>query len=181
MFLRYFQRGEPITSDKLNAIVDAVRANEVTPGNGYFVNKTPAGTSLSISPGTASGGTTQKSVCPFEVTDASIGTMLKVEVTQGLVAGRWPDGMSLGGPPYILEISQSCYIYCKLQYVPNDVILDSNSDAITFLQSNDLQENTVDEEYVLVATIVVTGTKITNITNVCAQIIPNPCNLKWGA
>jgi len=118
--------------------------------------------------------------CSFRVTDASVETALKVQVAQGLIAGRWPNGMGLGYPPYILEISESCYIYCKLQYVPNDVILDSNNDAITFLQSNDLQENTVNEEYVLVATIVVTDTKITNITNVCAQIIPNPCNLKWG-
>lgn len=118
--------------------------------------------------------------CPFEVTKASVGSSLRVKVKQGLIAGRWPDGMGLGYPDYILEISESCYIYCKMVFVQNDVVLRSEQSAISFLQSSNIQESTIDDLYVLVAVVLVVSGYIKTIQNTCRVITPSACDLKWS-
>lgn len=120
--------------------------------------------------------------CFFQCTDASIGTDLKVKVTQDQIAGRYPDGMGAGYPDYILEISQSCYIYAKVLFNTVTLEIASDSDAITVLQSNDLQANTTSEQYILLASVSV-GTnpvRIVEINSVCERPIPNPCALAWS-
>jgi hypothetical protein len=188
-----FQRGVPISADQLNMLIEEVRSNSIKDGTGYTVTKTPYGTSLRINQGiaTGGGGNAEFATCPFKVTDASTSTggvpALKVSVQNTPVQTpsgiRWPDGMGLGGPPFILEIAKTSYIYCKMQYVANDVVLDTNTDAITVLQSEDILPNEINAEYVLLATVEVSGTgndqKILQITNVCAAVSPNPCNLAW--
>jgi hypothetical protein len=122
--------------------------------------------------------------CWFQCSDASEGTRLMVKVAQDQIAGRWPDGMGLGFPDFILrDISQSCYIYAKILFNTTTLEIETGSDSITILQSNDLQQNTASEQYILLATII-TGTapvRITEINNVCAQPIPNPCTLAWSS
>lgn len=130
-------------------------------------------------PFVAGGGTTK---CWFQCTDASIGTDLKVKVAQDQIAGRYPDGMGAGFPDFILEISQSCYIYAKVLFNTTTLEIATGSTAITVLQSNDLQENTASEQYILLAAIA-TGTdpvRITQINNVCERPVPNPCALAWS-
>jgi hypothetical protein len=121
--------------------------------------------------------------CWFQCSNASVGTDLKVKVAQDQIAGRWPDGMGLGFPDFILEISQSCYIYAKILFNTTTLEIETGSDSITILQSNDLQQNTASEQYILLATII-TGTapvRITEINNICSQPVPNPCTLAWSS
>jgi hypothetical protein len=91
--------------------------------------------------------------------------------------------MGLGFPDFILEISQSCYIYAKILFNTTTLEIETGSDSITILQSNDLQQNTASEQYILLATII-TGTapvRITEINNICSQPVPNPCTLAWSS
>lgn len=118
----------------------------------------------------------------FAVTDVSEGETLKVQVAQNMIAGRWPDGMGIGFPAFILEISQSCYIYAAIYWDITSLTIGPDSDAITILQSNNVLENTSEMEYILLATVSTTTSpaRITGILNVCAQPIPNPCSLDWS-
>lgn len=127
----------------------------------------------------AGGGSTK---CWFQCVDASVGTDLKVKVAQDQIAGRYPDGMGLNFPDYILEISQSCYIYAKILFNTTTLEIESGSTSITLLQSSTLQENTASEQYILISAISVGGdpNAITQINNVCERPIPNPCSLAWS-
>jgi hypothetical protein len=121
--------------------------------------------------------------CWFQCTDASEGTALKVKVAQDQIAGRYPKDMGLGFSDFILEISQSCYIYAKILFNTTTLEIDPSDTAITVLQSNELQANTASEQYILLATVI-TGTgpvRITEINNICSQPIPNPCALAWSS
>jgi hypothetical protein len=119
----------------------------------------------------------------FAVTNATEGTDLKVQVAQNLIAGRYPDGMGNGFPPFILQVSQSCYIYAAIYWDIATLTIGSDSTAITILQSNDLLPNTATMQYILVATVTVGGSPeaITSIVNVCSQPQPNPCLLDWSS
>lgn len=119
----------------------------------------------------------------FKVTDASQDTVLKVKVAQNLIAGRWPQGMGIGFPDFILEISGSSYIYAGISWDIENLTIAPEPEAITILQSNELMENTSTMEYILLSTILTGGSPlaITHIANVCAQPIPNPCSLNWTA
>ena len=128
----------------------------------------------------AGGGATP---CPyFKVTDATEGTVLKVEVAQNQIAGRWPNGMGLGFPAYKLDIGGNSYIYAKIVYNTTTLVIDSDDTAITVLQSDVLLPNTDSEVYILLATVLTTGDPpvISQINNVCTQPVPNPCTLAWS-
>jgi hypothetical protein len=89
--------------------------------------------------------------------------------------------MGLGFPAYKLDISASCYIYCKVTYDTTTLQISTVEDAITILQSGSILENGTDFVYILLA-LVVTGTNpvgIIRIDNVCREPIPTPCNLAW--
>jgi hypothetical protein len=218
MFLRYFQRGEPISADKLNDIVNAVRANEVTPGDGYTVVKTPAGTSLNITSGSGGGGggggnatSIQGRIvlnipplpnmtlvwnkaqdawvpgyaadCAFRVTDASIIGTSQVQVEHHTVntpSARWPVGMGPGQGPFYIPITENVYIYVRIVFVANDVIVSDAEDAVTVISRTALTPNTVNEEYILLAVVTYLDGVITAITNNCASATANPCNLRWS-
>lgn len=177
------QRGMAILAEHIQRINAAIKQIRLRPGVGYMVKESSGGTSLLIDRGTVGGGGGMATPCPyFEVTDASEGTALKVEVAQNQIAGRWPDGMGLGFPAFILEISQSSYIYAKVVFDATTLQIKTESNAITILQASDIQENTTTDVYILLATVVVSGTPnaITQITNVCTQPVPNPCLLAWS-
>ena len=127
----------------------------------------------------ASGGTAK---CWFQCVDVSVDSALKVKVAQDQISGRYPEGMGLNFPDYILEISQSCYIYAKILFNTTTLEIESGSTSITLLQSSTLQENTASEQYILIATVVTGGDPIaiTQINNVCDRPIANPCSLAWS-
>lgn len=132
-------------------------------------------------PFVASGGGTV--VCPyFRVTDATETEILRVEVAQNQIAGRWPDGMGLGFPPFYLELAGNSYIYAAIYWDVTTLTIGPDPDAITILQSDEILINTDTMQYILLATVVTGGDPIaiTQITNVCAQPMPNPCLLDWS-
>jgi hypothetical protein len=180
----YQQRGQPISPSAFNALVDLVRSYQITGITGGTFNRTSNGTTLNIFPrGGTSGWQIQSPDCQyFEATNASDETGLKVQVAQNQIAGRWPDGMGIGNPPFILEISGSSYIYAAIYWDTVNLVIGPDADAITILQSNDLLANTSTMQYILLATVTVSGSPaaITQIDNVCTQPVPNPCLLDWS-
>ena len=178
----YQQRGTPVSPSAFNQLIDAVKSALLTSVTGGTFVRTAGGTTINISqvPG-GSGGTTGPVCQYFEVTDASEGAALKVKVAQNQIANRWPDGMGLDFPPFKLDISGSSYIYAKITYDTTTLTILPDSDAITVLQSTEIQTNTTEDVYILLATVIVDGSPaaITQITNVCSQPVPNPCNLAW--
>jgi hypothetical protein len=140
-------------------LVPSVRG-AINPSNGFVI---PRGTSQA---------------CPALVSDVSDNQGPQISIATFLVQNRYPQGMSISGT-YKLRLDETSYIYCKLQYVPNDVILLQTTEGITIYNSTDLLENTTDIEYVLLATVTITDDKISKIENVCQSVYPNPCNLKW--
>lgn len=175
-----FRRGLELTSRELNRLGTAVRSAAITSVIGGTFSRTPGGTALVIDQQVRGGGA--GTTCAyFAVTDASLNGSLKVEVAQNLIAGRWPDGMGLGYPPFVLDISGNSYIYAKVKYNTTTLQILEDSNAITILQNNAILPNLQDSVYILIATITVGGDPrmITNISNVCSQPQPNPCELAW--
>lgn len=183
-----FTRGGKVTSIELNQLADMIRANSVTSVIGGTFSRTPGGTAIFIDQQVRGSGGGELAPCPFRLTDASENSILKVEVAittvQTTTGARYPQGMSLGGPAFKLTLANTSYIYCKLQYVTNDVILDSAENAITVLQSETILPNEVNAEYVLLGTVIVSGSDpnktISEINSVCLPVSPNPCNLQWA-
>jgi hypothetical protein len=165
---------------RLNAAIKQVR---LRPGIGYMLKESPGGTSIVITQGQrASGG--GGVVCQyFEVTDASEGTTLKVEVAQNLIAGRWPENMGPDTDPFKLTITANAYIYAAIYWDIVNLVIGSDLDAIKIIQSPDLLQNTDSMQYILIATVIVEGDPqlVTSITNVCSEPVPNPCLLDWSA
>lgn len=186
MDLPQLEAGMAILAEQINKISREVRSNALSSVIGGSFVRAPGGTNVTINrqPMGSSGGGV--GVCPFRVTDASIGTTLKVQVQTGTVltptGARYPDGMSIEEPPFYLEISETCFIYCKISYIENTVTVMVESTGITLLQSATALPNTVDDEYVLLATLVVNPetVAITQISNVCLPVAANPCNLNWA-
>ena len=117
----------------------------------------------------------------FALSDASEGSVLKVQVAQNQIANRFPQGMGLGYPAFKLTISQSSYIYAKIAYNINTLEILPDEDAITILQSSSIEENTSSSVYILIGTVVTGGDplRITQIQSVCSEPKPNACNLAW--
>jgi hypothetical protein len=183
MDLPNLQAGMAILADQINQISREVRSNAITAFNGGKFQRTTGGTSLSIDQGINpnSGGTVS---CPFRITNASTDTTKKIRIAQNTVnvntGARWPQGMGPTNPPYEVTFTATSYVYIKLVYVTDDVIVKPDEDAITVAVETSLQTNTVDEEYVLIGIVAVDGDKVT-ITNQCTAVTANPCNLAWGA
>jgi hypothetical protein len=178
------QRGMAILAEHIQRLNAAIRQSRLQPGVGYLVKESSGGTSLVINAGTSASGGGSAPVCEyFEVTNASDETGLKVKVAQNLIAGRYPDGMGLGFPDFILEISGNSYIYAAIYWDVASLVIGPDSDAITIIQSTELLTNTDSMQYILIATVLTGGdpVAITTITNVCSQPVPNPCLLDWSA
>lgn len=166
-----------------NQLIDLVKSSLLTAVTGGTFLRGAGGTVINVAPSAGNASSEAGAVCQyFEVTDASDEAGLKVQVAQNLIAGRWPDGMGLDFPPFKLDISGNSYIYAKITYNTTTLQILPDSDAITILQSNTLEANTEDSVYILLATVVTDGSPltITEITNVCSEPVPNPCNLAWS-
>jgi hypothetical protein len=172
--------GMAIMAQHIQQLSAALKQVRVRPGIGYQLKESSGGTSLVINPGLL-GGAGQAACAYFRCTNASEGGLIKVEVAQNLIAGRYPDGMGLDFPPFKLTLSGNSYIYAKVTYNTTTLQILPNSDAITILQSGTLLDNTTEDVYILLATVVVGGDPeaITEITNICTEPVPNPCLLAW--
>jgi len=183
MDLPNIEKGMRILAEDINRISREVRASAVTSVIGGRYTRSQAGTSIVIDPTYIfDGGGGTSAPCPFGATNASVGSIKKIELAQNTVNtpnARWPLGMGAGYGPYYITITETTYIYIKLLYVYDDVIVDPNGYGVTIGVFTELQENTVDEEYILVSIVEFVGGEITKITNSCANVTANPCNLKW--
>jgi hypothetical protein len=102
--LHSFRRGEQITADQLNVILDSIRRNTLTDGSGYTLNRTPYGTSLRINQTVATGGGGgggASAVCKWRVEDISepgeggkLHLKIRVHVDELKDVNRWPTGTS---------------------------------------------------------------------------------------
>ena len=119
--------------------------------------------------------------CWFKVTNvtSSEDEFAKVRVAPAMVAGRWPNGMGLDYPDYILELTESSYIYMVLQFDTAYMVLLEADTAIEINNYTDLKQSTSDTTFTLIATVAVSGKNVT-INNMCYEIIPNPCLLDFS-
>lgn len=183
MNLPKFGRGLELVSAQFNKLSDAIRRSTITSVIGGTMTVTPGGTTLIIDAQPRGGGGGGAVVnCPFEVTNASTDTEIKVEVKQGMIANRWPDGMGIDNPPFLLTLSKtaSSYIYAIIEWNTTTMTISTAAGAITIGDFTTLKTNSTHTEYILIATVKVELEKIKEITNVCAQPAPNACNLDWG-
>jgi hypothetical protein len=181
MDLPTIERGMAILAEHINKLSREIRSNAITSVEGGRFQRSTGGTSIQIDQGFW-GRNSQAANCPFAVTDASTADEVKVEVKQGMINNRWPEGMSIDGPPYYLTVSktQASYIYAVIVWDVTTMQIVSNDYGISIANFTDLKQNTADTEYILIATVTVQEEKIKTITNVCMQPVPDPCTLDWS-
>lgn len=171
------QRGMAILAEHVQRLNAAIRQVRMRPGVGYFVKETSGGTSLVIDQGLLGGAGTTK--CWFKLTNATEGSTIKIEIQQDQIAGRYPQGMGLGFPPYKITITGNRYFYISVKYNTTTLEIDTASDAIQIVDSDSLKTSTTDKVYVLIGTVTVEAGTVKTIDNICDRPIPNPCNLAW--
>lgn len=125
--------------------------------------------------------------CPFKVSFVSKenpgggAVQYTVNVAKGLVDNRWPKDMGIDTGDFHLVVTQSSYVWIRMEYKANDTVLIDGEDAIQIIASTDLKINTVDVQWVLISSMSVDVNASTiAITNVCAAVEPNPCLLAWS-
>jgi hypothetical protein len=182
MDLPTIEKGMAILADQINRISREVRSNALTSVEGGRFQRSTGGTSIQIDNGFWSVAEAALINCPFGLTDASGNDDVKVEVKQGMINNRWPEGMSIDGPPYYLTLSNQLpsYVYAVILWDTQTMQIKSEEWAISIADFTDLKENTDDTEYILIATVTVQDQKLRTITNVCTQPNPDPCTLDWS-
>jgi hypothetical protein len=174
------QRGQPISPNAFNALMDEVRSNQITSIKGGTFNRSIGGTSININSGTFGGqgaGSSQIS-CPFKVTDVSVGEDLKVQVAWGLVWNMLPTGMSpTDDPKFKLDVSETCYIYIQIVFNTSTLIVNE----VLISVETELKTNTSTTQYNLIAVVKIDPDAdpkvIDSIKSICVQPFPSPCSL----
>lgn len=172
--LTYFLLGEVNTGydAESNRVIDYIYNACQVP----FITGAVTGTGIVIPRGTSA-------PCPFGATKEVVGGYDFVKINQNTVAtpnARWPVEMGPGHSPYYIRITETTYIYIKILYVDDDVVVNPEPYGVTIDYGPELKENTVNEEFVLVSVVVVEDGAIKTVTNTCANVTANPCNLKWN-
>ena len=172
------QRRMPILAEHIQKLSNAIKQNRIRPGIGYYLKETNSGTSL-VFPASMIGGSGGGGVaCPFEVTDASEGNTLKVQIGWGLIWQMLPTGMFPDNdPPLKMTVTQTCYIYSKITFNTNSLI----PSAVAFSVETGITQNTATTQYNLIARVFVDEAAepkvISSISNICQQPFPSPCSL----
>lgn len=85
------QKGQPITADLLNNIIDSIRECQLQSGTGYSFNRSAGGTTLSIKPSKQGVASTQ-AVGPWDLMTSTptSGTGLDITVKAGTLNGILP-------------------------------------------------------------------------------------------
>ena len=172
-----FRRGLELTSKELNRLSNAVRSGAVTSVIGGKFTRTPGGTTITIDPQAGAGGSGSVIPCPFQCSDASDETALKIEVAWGLIYQRLPLGMLPDNkPPLRLTVTQTCYIYSRIIFDTDTLLVT----GVSFSVETEIKSNTDTTQYNLIAVVTVSEGEdkvITGITNICQQPFPSPCSL----
>jgi hypothetical protein len=173
-----FRRGLELTSRELNRLSNAIRSASVTSVIGGTFTRTPGGTTIVVND-QVRGGSGGGSVipCPFQCTDASDETTLKVEVAWGLIYQQLPLGMMPDNkPPLRLTVTETCYIYSRIVFNTDTLLVT----GVSFSVETTIQSNTATTQYNLIAVVTVSEGEdkvITGISNICQQPFPSPCSL----
>lgn len=175
----YQHRGQPISPAAFNQLVDLARSAQITGITGGTFQRSVGGTTININPQsalTAGGGSAI--YCPFQCSDASDGSTLKIEIAWGLIWQMLPTGMFPNNNPTLkLNISESCFIYSKIVF-NTDTLLPTE---VLFSAENELKTNTSTTQYNLIAIVTVdtesNPASISGIQNMCQQPFPSPCAL----
>jgi hypothetical protein len=168
-----------LNSSELNKLSDAIRAASVTSVIGGTFTRTPGGTTIVVEQQVRGSGGGSGVLCPFAVSDASQGTTLKVQIAWGLVWNMLPTGMFPDNdPPLIMNVTQSCYVYCKIAFNTSTLLVT----GVSFSLETDLKTNTSDTQFNLVAVVTVNDDDpqkkfFSGIKNICLQPFPSPCSL----
>lgn len=97
------QKGQPITADLLNNIIDSIRECQLQSGAGYSFNRGAGGTTLSINVARQQGVATAIEVCPFDVATSVSGGQLLIKVgvgtLNGIYATNYADCLSFDSTP----------------------------------------------------------------------------------
>lgn len=172
-----FRRGLELTSKELNRLSNAVRSASVTSVIGGKFTRTPGGTTIVVDQQAASGGSGSVIPCPFQCTDATEDSTLKVQVAWGLIWQKLPTGMFPDNSiPLKLTITDNCFIYSRITFDLNTLL----PSVVDFTVETALKENSSTEQYNLIAVVKVTDGEnktIASITNICQQPFPSPCSL----
>ena len=102
------QKGQPITADLINGIIDSIRECQINSGSGYSFSRNAGGTTISIKPQQPQIATAVADTCPFDVTASASGSDLAISVLPGLVNGVLPSNIfttltaSSSGKKYIV-------------------------------------------------------------------------------
>ena len=175
----YQQRGQPVSPAAFNQLVDLAKSAQITGINGGTFQRSVGGTNINIFPQsalTAGGGAALP--CPFQVTNASDDTALKVQIAWGLIWNMLPTGMfPSNNPPLVMTVTDMCYVYSKIEF-NKDTLLPT---GVSFSIETELKQNTDTIQYNLIAVVTVEGDsenkKISSIENICRQPFPSPCSL----
>jgi hypothetical protein len=171
--------GNPVLAEDIQRICAAIKQIRLRTGTGYFLRESSGGTTINFPPetigGTGGGGSVIP--CPFQCTDASDETTLKVEVAWGLIYQQLPLGMMPNNkPPLRLTVTETCYIYSLIVFDTDTLLVT----GVSFSVKTTIQSNTDTTQYNLIAVVTVSEGEdktITSISNICQQPFPSPCSL----
>lgn len=110
------QKGQPITADLINGIIDSIRECQINSGSGYSFSRNAGGTTISIKPQQPQIATAVADTCPFDVTLVVFEPgLVSVKVAPGMVNGIIPYNMF---SPYQYEdLSATTIIYLYLECI----------------------------------------------------------------
>lgn len=89
MIVKKVQKGQVITADLINNIIDSIRECQIQSGVGYSFSRNSGGTTLSIK-SSISGNVAVTEQCPFDVTTELATSGMNVSLALGTVNGLMP-------------------------------------------------------------------------------------------
>lgn len=132
---RYVLKGQPVTADAFNKLIDFCRSNQPRPGPGIKINENTSGCTISAKPQQVqqSSGGKVDIVHPFKITDASDEDGAKIKVRWGMVniiEIMLEDGITLLNTDPIIELDTEGVWVVFLEFeVEDDVTLAMPADV----------------------------------------------------
>jgi hypothetical protein len=88
--LNKVQRGQPISSDLINNIIDSIRECQLQSVVGGFFRRGPGGTTITLQP---SRGGASSQICPFDPTVTAVSSGYEISFSVGTINGILPTNM----------------------------------------------------------------------------------------
>ena len=125
------------------------------------------------------GGGGGTSTCDFRISGPVAGDDFTMRVGLGIVANRFPDGMSPGHPYVDLTITETSYLYVAITFDLETLTVSTLSDAIKVISSTFIKPNEPAVQYELIGTVEIVDGAVGNIYSACSKVVPNACSLAW--